>query len=91
MRYRTLHYILTCLHFLFCVGLRSRGIYPLLVTWPHGGRWMRSQCVHRVDAESTGSSNQARARNGYLSEAIDVVSCTTWLNRTDMTHRDHGV
>ena len=67
--------------FLFRVGLCSRRIYPLQVTWSHGGHWMRSRCIHRVDMESTRSIIQTCARNGYLSEAIDGIWGETWLHQ----------
>ena len=55
------HYILVNFHFLFRVRLCSHGISPLQVTWQHGRRRMRSQYVHRVDAESSGSLIKTRA------------------------------
>ena len=56
-------------------------VFNTQATWKHCGRWMRSRYVHRVDAESTGSVNQTRARNGYLSEAIDSMWGDKWLHQ----------
>ena len=58
--------------FLPC-GTMFPHVFNMQAMWQHGGRRMRSRCVHRVDAESTGSVHQTRARNGYFSEAIDGI------------------
>ena len=41
MRYRIPIFKHTLLLFFLCVGLKSRGVLPLQVTWTHDGRWIR--------------------------------------------------
>ena len=55
LRYAAPAFIRTISPFFFHVGLCSPGICPLQVTWQHGGRQIRSRCVHCVDTESTGA------------------------------------